>query len=325
MLQSELVVFNDPKSPISEAFRTLRTNIQFMNMNKELKCLLVTSSFPGEGKSWVSSNLAITFAQLGQKVLLIDADLRKGRLYKVFETPQKPGLSNYLSKMSANEAGKKENFNEIVKKTVEHNLYFIPSGTFPPNPSELLISSQMKALVEGLEELFDIVIIDGTPCQLVTDARILSRIADSTVVVAEYNKTKKEVLKKTVKSIKNIGGNIAGIVINKIPHSSKSYYKNGYYYDSTESNKEEHHHIEKSGKDIIEEKNEKIKSKREKKESQNIEEQDGESLAKGTGYSKKAKSKEQEKGKHYKEHKSNDDEKRREILDKINGYLNSKD
>ena len=183
MLQSELVVFNDPKSPISEAFRTLRTNIQFMNMNKELKCLLVTSSFPGEGKSWVSSNLAITFAQLGQaitfaqlgqKVLLIDADLRKGRLYKVFETPQKPGLSNYLSKMSANEAGKKENFDEIVKKTVEPNLYFIPSGTFPPNPSELLISSQMKALVEGLEELFDIVIIDGTPCQLVTDARILN-------------------------------------------------------------------------------------------------------------------------------------------------------
>ena len=159
MSQSELVVFNDPKSPISESFRTLRTNIQFMNMNKELKCLLVTSSFPGEGKSWVSSNLAITFAQLGQKVLLIDADLRKGRLYKVFETPQKPGLSNYLSKMSANEAGKKENFNEIVKKTVEPNLYFIPSGTFPPNPSELLISSQMKALVEGLEEFFDIVII----------------------------------------------------------------------------------------------------------------------------------------------------------------------
>ena len=321
MSQSELVVFNDPKSSISESFRTLRTNIQFMNMNKELKCLLVTSSFPGEGKSWVSSNLAITFAQLGQKVLLIDADLRKGRLYKVFETPQKPGLSNYLSKMSANEAGKKENFNEIVKKTVEPNLYFIPSGTFPPNPSELLISSQMKALVEGLEEFFDIVIIDGTPCQLVTDARILARIADSTVVVAEYNKTKKEVLKKTVKSIKNIGGNIAGIVINKIPHSSKNYYGNGYYYDSINSNEKKNYHIEETEKDIIEKKNEKIMSEIEKKESQNIEERDDESLENETEYDNKAKSKEQEN----KEQKSNDDEKRREILDKINGYLNSKD
>ena len=321
MSQSELVVFNDPKSPISESFRTLRTNIQFMNMNKELKCLLVTSSFPGEGKSWVSSNLAITFAQLGQKVLLIDADLRKGRLYKVFETPQKPGLSNYLSKMSANEAGKKENFNEIVKKTVEPNLYFIPSGTFPPNPSELLISSQMKALVEGLEEFFDIVIIDGTPCQLVTDARILSRIADSTVVVAEYNKTKKEVLKKTVKSIKNIGGNIAGVVINKIPHSSKSYYGNGYYYDSINSNEKKNYHIEETEKDIIEKKNEKIMSEIEKKESQNIEERDDGSLENGTEYDNKAKTKEEEN----KEQKSNDDEKRREILDKINGYLNSKD
>ena len=321
MSQSELVVFNDPKSLISESFRTLRTNIQFMNMNKELKCLLVTSSFPGEGKSWVSSNLAITFAQLGQKVLLIDADLRKGRLYKVFETPQKPGLSNYLSKMSANEAGKKENFNEIVKKTVEPNLYFIPSGTFPPNPSELLISSQMKALVEGLEEFFDIVIIDGTPCQLVTDARILARIADSTVVVAEYNKTKKEVLKKTVKSIKNIGGNIAGVVINKIPHSSKSYYGNGYYYDSINSNEKKNYHIEETEKDIIEKKNEKIMSEIEKKESQNIEERDDESLENETEYDNKAKSKEQEN----KEQKSNDDEKRREILDKINGYLNSKD
>ena len=321
MSQSELVVFNDPKSSISESFRTLRTNIQFMNMNKELKCLLVTSSFPGEGKSWVSSNLAITFAQLGQKVLLIDADLRKGRLYKVFETPQKPGLSNYLSKMSANEAGKKENFNEIVKKTVEPNLYFIPSGTFPPNPSELLISSQMKALVEGLEEFFDIVIIDGTPCQLVTDARILARIADSTVVVAEYNKTKKEVLKKTVKSIKNIGGNIAGVVINKIPHSSKSYYGNGYYYDSINSNEKKNYHIEETEKDIIEKKNEKIMSEIEKKESQNIEERDDGSLENGTEYDKKAKSKEEEN----KEQKSNDDEKRREILDKINGYLNSKD
>ena len=325
MSQSELVVFNDPKSPISESFRTLRTNIQFMNMNKELKCLLVTSSFPGEGKSWVSSNLAITFAQLGQKVLLIDADLRKGRLYKVFETPQKPGLSNYLSKMSANEAGKKENFNEIVKKTVEPNLYFIPSGTFPPNPSELLISSQMKALVEGLEEFFDIVIIDGTPCQLVTDARILTRIADSTVVVAEYNKTKKEVLKKTVKSIKNIGGNIAGVVINKIPHSSKSYYGNGYYYDSINSNEKKNYHIEETEKDIIEKKNEKIMSEIEKKESQNIEERDDGSLENGTEYDNKAKSKEEEKDNHYEEQKINNDEKRKEILDKINGYLNSKD
>lgn len=238
MANLELVVFNDPKSVISESFRTLRTNIQFMNMNKNLKCLLVTSSFPGEGKSWVSSNLALVFAQLGKKVLLIDSDLRKGRLYKLFDIPSRPGLSNYLSEMSADESGDSDNVEKIINETDEPNLFIIPAGDFPPNPSELLISEQMKALVEQLKKKFDLVIIDGTPCQLVTDASILSRLADSTVIVAEYNKTKKEVLRKTVKSIKNVGGNIVGIVINKIPSSANGYYNNEYYYgESDDKNK----------------------------------------------------------------------------------------
>lgn len=230
MLNSELVTFNDPKSPISEAFITLRTNIQFMNVNKKLNSLLVTSSLPGEGKSWVSANLAISFAQLGKKVLLIDADLRKGRIHEIFGIDKEPGLSNYLSETAEDVAGNKENFKKIIRETPEHNLFVIPVGTFPPNPSELLVSMQMKKLLEGLEENYDLVIIDGTPCELIADSKILSRIVDSTVVVAEYNKTKKDILKRALKGIRNVGGNIAGIIVNKVPHNSKSYYSDGYYY-----------------------------------------------------------------------------------------------
>lgn len=226
----ELIVKEDPKSPISEIFRTLRTNIQFMNTKNKLKSLLVTSTIAGEGKSWVSSNLAATFAQAGKKVIILDADMRKGRQYRIFDVSPRPGLSNYLSGVTEND--KEVDLADYVQETEIENLFVIPAGNVPPNPSELLVSESMLHLLEKLKEICDIVIIDGPPTQLVTDSLILTRIADSTVIVAEGNKTKKESLRRIVDNIQKVGGKIAGVVLNKVKLSAKNY-EQSYYYGST--------------------------------------------------------------------------------------------
>ena len=236
-MKRELIAHRDPKSPVSEVFRTLRTNIQFMNTNNQLKALLVTSTLPGEGKSWVTANLAITFAQAGKRVILVDADMRKGRQYTIFEVSPRPGLSNYLSGINGEEntAYSKEDAKDLanyIQHTEVPNLYIIPAGNIPPNPSELLISTKMVSLLDRLKELCDIVIIDGTPCELVTDSIILSRIVDSTIIVTAHKQTKKDSLQKIVTNIQNVGGKIAGIVLNKIPVSAKKY-EQSYYYGST--------------------------------------------------------------------------------------------
>ena len=229
-MKKELIAHKDPKSPVSEIFRTLRTNIQFMNTNKPLKTLLVTSTLPGEGKSWVASNLSVAFAQAGKRVILIDADMRKGRIYNIFGVLPRPGLSNYLSGVSEN-GYNRENLGEFLRETEVPNLYVMPAGNIPPNPSELLITPQMVNLLEQLKQECDLIIIDGTPSKLVTDAVILSRIVDSTIVVTAHNQTKKDDLQKVIRGIKNVGGNIAGIVYNKIPVSAKKYNET-YYYSS---------------------------------------------------------------------------------------------
>ena len=230
-LKRELITQRDPKSPVSEVFRTLRTNIQFMSTNKKLKTLLITSTFPSEGKSWVSSNLAVTFAQAGNKVILIDADMRKGRQYTIFGVSPIPGLSNYLSGMDEKNPDEID-LSKYIQKTEVENLLIMTAGNIPPNPSELLVSPQMVKLLEDLKEVCDIVIIDGTPCELVTDSIILSRIVDSTVIVTAHKETKKDNLEKIIKNVQNVGGHLAGVVVNKMPVSVKKYNEN-YYYAST--------------------------------------------------------------------------------------------
>lgn len=232
--KKELIAQKDPKSPVSEVFRTLRTNIQFMSTNKKLQTLLITSTFPDEGKSLVASNLAITFAQAGNKVILIDADMRKGRQFKIFDVLPKPGLSNYLSGIDVQNPND-INISEYVQKTNVENLLIMTAGNIPPNPSELLVSPQMTRLLEDLKEVCDIIIIDGTPCELVTDSVILSRIVDSTVIITAHKETKRDSLERVIKSIKNVGGNIAGVVVNKTPVSGKEYNEKYYYYLSNNS------------------------------------------------------------------------------------------
>lgn len=226
----ELIVEKDPKSPISEMFRTLRTNIQFMNTNKNLKTLLITSTVPEEGKSLIAANLAATFAQANKRVVLIDCDMRKGRQHNLFGTSPRPGLSNYLSGISSEGEEAQEDLAKYIRSTEVENLYLIPAGNIPPNPSELIASEKMINLLKDLEDVCDMVILDGTPSLIVTDSVILSRFVDSTIIVTAQNKTKIEDLNKVKKDIDNVGGKLAGVVINRIEVNAKQYQDRYYYY-----------------------------------------------------------------------------------------------
>ena len=211
-----------------------------MNTEGNLKTLLITSTLSGEGKSWISSNLAVAFAQTGKKIILIDADLRKGRQYSIFEVLPKPGLSNYLSGIGLNNdvLEKDDILANCIQKTEIDNLDIITAGNIPPNPSELLMSTQMSKLLEDLKQCYDMIIIDGTPSQLVTDSVILSRIVDATLLVTQSKKTKKNDLKNIITNIQNVGGRILGVVINKVPISAKKYDEK-YYYSSANTDKQD--------------------------------------------------------------------------------------
>lgn len=229
-MKNELITFVSPKTQISEVFRTLRTNIQFMNIDEKLKSILVTSTVPEEGKSWVSANLAITFAQAGKRVLIVDADMRKGRQHNIFEVNNTKGLSNYLI-MTTKESSL-ESIGDYIQNTVVDNLYVMTAGMIPPNPSELLTSQKMVDLIKYLEKVFDIIIFDGTPSTVVTDAIILSKFVNTTLIVSAHKITKIEDLNQVKRNILNVGGKIAGVIVNKMPVNKKES-KSGYYYESS--------------------------------------------------------------------------------------------
>ena len=234
-MKKELIAAREPKSPISEIFRTLRTNIQFMNTKSGLKSLLITSTSPSEGKSWVASNLATTFAQAGKKVILVDSDMRKGRTFSIFGLPPAPGLSNYLSGVNMDGEKADPDLAAYIRKTEISNLYVVTSGSVPPNPSELLVTEKMADFMQKLEQICDIVIYDGTPTSLVTDALIISRNVDLTLIVCAYKISKMDELEKVKRDIQNVGGKIGGVVINKMPSTQKEYYASYYYGHSAPS------------------------------------------------------------------------------------------
>lgn len=222
-LKSELICYDSEKSEVSKAFKTLRTNLQFLSVNnsKQNKVILVTSSVKGEGKSYVAANMAVSFAEIGKKVLLLDADMNNGRLDKLFNIPNNLGLSNYLSNLDANGVEINEFLNKFVNETAIKNLNLITSGTIPPNSSELLTSSKMIDLIKDLKVFYDIVIIDATSTLTSTDSLILTRLVGSTVIVANYKKTKKEDILKTKRDLQNVGGKITGVVLNKVKLKKK--------------------------------------------------------------------------------------------------------
>ena len=228
-MQNEIITFTTPKASISEMFRTLRTNVQFMTASSERNSILFTSTQAGDGKSWIAANLAITFAQAGKKVILVDTDMRRGRQHKMFDLNNDKGLSNYLI-LSVNNP--ENELGDYIQKTMVDNLYVITAGIVPPNPSELLTSKKMIDLINVLESLADIVIFDATPSTMVTDAMAISRYIGSTLIVATYKKTKMDVLKQIKRNIENVGGRVAGVILNRAPISKREYGKS-YYYESS--------------------------------------------------------------------------------------------
>lgn len=220
-MKDELIVFSKPKSNISEDIRTIRTNLKF-TANDDAKVLLVTSSVPGEGKSFISSNLAAAFTQTGEKVLLVDADLRLGRVHKIFNQSAAKGFSNMLI------SGTSEDLPEYIKKTTIPNLYIVSRGTVPPNPSELLNSSSCKKLVNIFRENFDRVIFDGVPVNGLSDSLVLANLVDRVIIVTTIGYTSIDELNQTKKALEQIDANIAGVVVNKAPTTKRGKYSNYY-------------------------------------------------------------------------------------------------
>lgn len=236
--KEELITVNDSKSIISEAFKTLRTNIQFSNVDlKGAQTLLITSCLPLEGKSYVSANLAITFAQAGKKVILVDSDMRRGRQSKIFKVPNMNGLSNYISNIDSNGMEINWNLGEYIKRTDIKNLNIITAGSVPPNPAELLASARLNELIESLKNYYDIIIFDGAPILPITDSLILGRVLEKVMLVAENNKTKKDNLVKAKSNIEDVGGKVIGIALNKVAVSNGKYGDEYYYYYSSQDEK----------------------------------------------------------------------------------------
>ena len=229
-MKNEIVVIENPKSPDAEMFRNLRTNIQFMNADSEKKVILITSTAPSEGKSYVTSNLATAFAQIDKKVLIVDADMRKGRQYSLFNLNPKPGLSNYLSGVVEKSfTENKDNISNFIQETNIDNLYVLVAGSVPPNPSELLVSQKMNNIIDDLKKDFDIILFDAPPCLIVADALMIARLVDFSILVTAQYITRMEDLIKAKSTIENVGGKVAGVVLNKVQITSKRY-ENTYYY-----------------------------------------------------------------------------------------------
>lgn len=226
---TELLVKKYPKSIVSESIRSLRTNLQFTSVDKKIRTIHVTSSVAGEGKSFVAANLAASFAQAGQKVLLVDCDLRKGRQHRLFNKTNSIGLTNLL-------ADYLKNRKEYIQDTDIENLSLLTRGTSVPNPAELLSSEKNKDLVRALGKDYDLVIFDSAPCGAVADPIIMSTLTDATIIVARNGKTPCSALASTKEALEKVEAKIAGVVLNDIDKKVGHYYSyyGGYYGDRRE-------------------------------------------------------------------------------------------
>jgi len=217
----ELLTELDPHSNITESYKGIRTSLLLSSADKPPKAILITSMLPGEGKTTTAANLAAVIAQSELKVLLIDADLRKGRLHKMFDFDNSKGLSTYLAGIDGS---------EVMVAGPEKNLKIIPSGPVPPNPSELLGSRKMKDLLSSAADKFDIIIFDSPPVMSVTDALILSKIVDGTTIVIKAGETTYEAVERELKSFRELDSRILGIILNAVNREKSDYYNYYGYY-----------------------------------------------------------------------------------------------
>ena len=229
-IQRRLVTHEDPRSPISESYRSLRTSLMYTTKGNQ-GTIMVSSPGPGEGKTTTIINLAITYANLGKKTLLIDGDLRKPVLHKVFNTDIEKGLTHYLS-------GVEQKWENIINPTDVENLQIIYSGAIPPNPSELLGSELMNNLIIELKEKYDIILFDAPPVLAVTDAVVLSRLIDQFLLVVRFGSTDKDSINQALIALSNVNQSLTGVVFNdlnrKNSYYSKNYYSYHQYYYSSE-------------------------------------------------------------------------------------------
>ena len=225
-MDNTLITHHDPKSPVAEAFRTLRTNLQFSALDRELRTLLVTSAGPGEGKSTVITNLAVAVAQSGKSVILVDADLRKPVIHKRFGLGNDVGLTNILVHGPAE---------SVLQDVGIANLQVVTSGPIPPNPAEMLDSGMMEKTRDFLKEKADIVLFDCPPVVAVTDAALLSRKMDGVLLVVQLGSVEREAARRAKTLLENVQAPLLGLVINNIPAAGGYYY---YYYYSDEDEEE---------------------------------------------------------------------------------------
>ena len=217
------IVEKKPKSIAAEAYRSLRTNIQYSSFDKKYQTLVVTSANPGEGKTTVAGNLALVLAQGESKVLLIDCDMRRSSLHKRFRISNTYGISDLLvGKQKFEEASYKYN----------DNLTILPGGKIPPNPAEMLASKAMTAFLEEMKKHFDYIVLDTPPLQAVSDAQILSTKVDGSIIVVRAGVTKKDAVNNAVSIIKKVNGNIIGTVLNAAEYKKDKYH---YYYGDEDS------------------------------------------------------------------------------------------
>lgn len=220
--KDRLVVSLDPFSPILEAYRLARTNIQFAAIDESLKSILVTSSNPGEGKSLTAANLGVVMAQAGLKTILVDSDLRIPVVHKIFQIPNLDGLTDLLRSPQSEIA-------EYLKDTGVENLQVITSGPLPPNSSEMLGSRRMAELIQRLEEMADMVIFDSPPVLAVTDAAVLAQRVDGLVLVVQARRTRRDATRQAIKRLRQLGVNVLGIVLNQVPSRGAGYSYYSYY------------------------------------------------------------------------------------------------
>jgi len=219
-----LITEKQPRSPVSEAFRSLRTNLQFASVASPLRTLLVTSPSPEDGKTTIAGNLACVFAQVGRKVVVVDSDLRRPTLHKLFELPNRFGLTDQF-------INPQEYLNGAVQPTEVKNLYLLSSGSLPPNPSELISSNRMVEIIQSLEAQYEVVFLDAPPSLVVTDANVLANHADGVILVIRPSTTKRAAIRHTIELLMQVKANIVGVVLNGVDVRKTRYsYYRGYYH-----------------------------------------------------------------------------------------------
>ncbi|MCA9916324.1 MAG: polysaccharide biosynthesis tyrosine autokinase [Anaerolineales bacterium] len=250
---SKLVTISEPRAPTAEAYRVLRTAIQFSVVDKKNSILLMTSAVPSEGKSTTAGNLAVVLAQAGHNVLLIDGDLRRPSQHSIFGLSNKRGVTSLLLKLHVDDSDieVRNLVEDTVQPTQVEGLQLMTCGPIPPNPSELLGSTKMRRLLDVLEKQYDFVLIDSPPVLSVTDAAVLSALAGTTLVVVRANKSRKGEFKQVVERLKDVNANLAGVVLNSLKPGTEGYKVYYYYRDPYYTYGDEPESDSKEGKSAL--------------------------------------------------------------------------